>query len=193
MGFNRPMKTIFILAVLVLSTSAFARQTIALPVVNFSVSTDHALSKFDQMISNPERVLQRYRPVGVKIKNKNVAGNEISFTAVKTVLMISKSVYVHGVLDTRETGKGCGANERAYSLRMRFESSDRLVTDNVDELRAVLCLRENSESKVSGRIQPALLTGDRYSRTLGPLAVGLIKDQVSPLLSALTEEIKAMR
>lgn len=181
------------IAILFLSSVAFARQTIALSPVNFHVSTVEALSKFDQVISNPESVLKRYRPVGVKVNNKRVAGNEISFNAVKTVLLISKSVYVHGVLDTREIAKGCGSGERAYSLRMRFESSDRLVTDNVDELKALLCLREISNSKVSGQIRPALITGDRYSRTLGPLAINLIKDQVSPLLSALTEEIKSMR
>jgi hypothetical protein len=151
------------------------------------------MSKFDQVISNPERVLKRYRPVGVRVSNKRVAGNEISFTAMKTVLLISKSVYVHGILETREVNRGCGRLERAYSLKMRFESSDSLVTNNVDELRALLCLREDSDSKVSGQIRPELITGDRYSRTLGPLAINLIKNQVSPLLNALTEEIKSMR
>ncbi len=184
---------IILIVVLSLSTSAFARQSIGLAPVSFQVSTDHVLSKFDQVISNPESVLKRYRPVGVRVTNKRVAGNEISFTAIKTVLLISKSVYVHGILETREVGRGCGRSERAYSLKMRFESSDRLVTDNVDELRALLCLRENSDTNVSGQIRPELITGDRYSRTLGPLAINLIKDQVSPLLNALTEEIRSMR
>lgn len=161
--------------------------------VSFQVSADYAMTKFDQVISNPEKVLRRYRPAGVKVSNKRVAGNEISFTAIKTVLLITKSVYVHGVLEISEVGRGCAKLERAYSLKMYFESSDRLVTDNVDELRAVLCLREDTDAKVSGQIKPVLIKGERYSNTLGPIAVNLIKAQVSPILNALTEEIKSMK
>lgn len=188
------MNKILMVAILSLSSfSAFARQSITLPTVSFQVNADYAMTKFNQVISNPEKVLKRFRPAGVKVSNKRVAGNEISFTAVKTVLLITKSVYVHGVLDISEVGRGCGKLERAYSLKMYFESSDSLVTDNVDELRAVLCLSEDSDSKVSGQIKPVLIKGERYSNTLGPIAVNLIKAQVSPILTALTEEIKSMK
>lgn len=173
------------LLLLVLSPSVFAN--VALSPINFQVSASNALSKFDQAVHNPEGLLRRYRPAGVKISRKSVAGNEISFTATKTVLVISKSVYVHGILETRDTGRGC------YNLRMHFEASDALVTNNVEEMQATICVREESDSKLSGVVRAQIVTGPRYSRTLGPMAINLIKDQVQPILSALTEEMKSMR
>lgn len=187
------MKTTFFALALLVSSSVFARQSIGLPPINFQVSAQNAQSKFDQVVHDPENILKRYKPVGVKITNKRVSHNEISFTAIKTVLFISKSVYVHGVLDTREVSVGCSRDERGYSLKMRFDSSDQLVTNNVDELRALICVREVSESSIAGQIRPLLIKGERYSSTLGPIAVNLIKDQVQPLLNAVTEEIRSMR
>jgi hypothetical protein len=186
------MKALLLLALLS-SSFAFARQGVTMAPINFQVSTDHGLSKFDQVISNPERILRRYRPEGVRVSNKNVSRNEISFTATKTVFMISKSVYVHGVLETGDDNRSCSNNETGYRLRMHFESSDHLVTNNVDELRALICVRELSAFKIAGQIRPQIILGERYSKTLGPMAINLIKDQVSPMLTALTEEIKAMR
>jgi hypothetical protein len=187
------MNIVLLSLILFLSTHAFARQSIALSPINFEISAAHALSKFDQVVQNPEDILRRFRPVGVKIINKRVSQNQISFTAIKTVLVISKSVYVHGILESSEVSRGCSEDRKGYALKMRFDSSDQLVTDNVDELRALICLREESNSKISGQIRSQIITGNRYSRTIGPLAVNLIKDQVNPLLSALTEEIKSMR
>ena len=170
-----------------LSFPAFARQSISLTPINFQVNSTHVLSKFEEAVLNPEGILRRYKPTGVRATNKRVAGNEISFVATKTVLVISKSVYIHGILESRDAGNGC------YNLNMRFETSDRLVTDNVEQLQARICVKEDSNSKLSGQVRAQILTGNRYSRTLGPMAVNLIKDQVSPILNALTEEIKAMR
>lgn len=181
------MNTILLLLVLIVSPSVFARQSMALTPISFQISAPQALSKFHDVVLNPEDILRRYRPVGVKVTNKRVSHNEISFNAIKTVLFISKSVYVHGVLESNEVSRGC------YNLKMRFESSDQLVTNNVDELKANICVREDSDSKISGQIRAQIITGDRYSRTLGPIAVNLIKDQVQPLLTAVTEEIRSMR
>lgn len=179
--------------VLSLSHSVFAGQSVSLAPINFKVSAAHALSKFEQVVLRPENLLRRYRPVGVKISNKQVAGNEVSFTATKTVLFVSKSIYVHGIFESNEVARGCARGEVGYSLMMHFESSHHLVTDNVDRLQALICLREETDSKISGQIRSQINLGSRYSRTLGPIAVNLIKDQVQPLLSALTEEIRSMR
>ena len=181
------MKTTLLLLVLSVSPSVFARQSMALSPINFQIAAPNALSKFHDVVLNPEDILRRFKPAGVKISNKNVARNEISFTATKTVLVISKSVYVHGVLESHEASRDC------YSLRMHFEGSSHLVTDNVEELQASLCVREESPNKITGQIRPQIILGDRYSRTLGPMAINLIKDQVQPLLTAVTEEIRSMR
>lgn len=186
------MKTIYLLLGLMLSSSVFA-QAIQLAPVNFQVNADHALSKFDDAVNHPEDVLRRFRPDGVRVSNKQVSQNEISFYATKTVLFVTKSIYVHGIFEANEINRGCSRDEKGYLLKMHFESSHRLVTENVQELRAVVCLREISRSKITGRVNAQIIKGPKYSMTLGPMAVGLIKDQVSPLLTALTEEIKSMR
>lgn len=180
------MKKYLLLSFLV-SFSALARQSIPLAPIAFRVSASSALSKFEQVVLQPENLLRRYRPVGVKISNKHVAGNEVSFVATKTVLFISKSVYVHGILESRDSGRGC------YNLRMHFESSDALVTNNVSEMQAQICVKEESDSKLTASVRSQIITGDRYSSTLGPMAVNLIKEQVQPLITALSEEIQSMR
>jgi hypothetical protein len=186
------MKKILMSVVMLFTVTAFG-QSVPLSPVNFQISADHALSKFEEAISHPEDVLRRFRPAGVRVSNKQVSSNEISFTATKTVLVISKSVYVHGVFESNEVIRGCTRSENGYLLRMHFESSSRLVTDNVQELRALVCLREVSSSKISGQVRAQIIKGSRYSTTLGPMAINLIRDQVSPLLSALNEEIRSMR
>jgi hypothetical protein len=175
-----------------ISLSAFG-QSVALPPVNFQVNADHALSKFEDAILHPEDVLQRFRPAGVRVSNKHVAQNEISFVATKTVLLVTKSIYVHGVFESREFNRGCSGNEKSFLLRMHFESSHWVVTDNVQELRAIVCLRENSNTNISGQVRAQIIKGRKYSNTFGPIAISLIKDQVNPLLTALTEEIRSMR
>ncbi|MBC7713953.1 MAG: hypothetical protein H7177_11480 [Rhizobacter sp.] len=187
------MKKILLLMVLLLSLPAFARENIVIPPVNFQISTDHALSKFDQALLHPEEILKRYMPIGVKISNKRVTQNEISFIATKTYLFISKSILVNGILESSEVIRGCSREEVGYELKMHFESSDHLVTDNVEELQVLICLREENQSKITGQIRSQIITGSRYSYPTGPFAVSLIKDQVSPLLSAMTEAIKSMR
>ncbi|MBC7428177.1 MAG: hypothetical protein H7336_06170 [Bacteriovorax sp.] len=187
------MKIILLFMVLLLSLPAFARESIALPPVNFQISTGHALSKFDQAVLHPEEILKRYTPTGVKVSNKRVSQNEISFIATKTYLFISKSVLVNGILESSQVTRGCSREEVGYSLKMRFETSDNLVTDNVEALQVLICLREENQSKITGQIRSQIITGSRYSNPTGPFAVSLIKDQVSPLISAMTEAIKSMR
>ncbi len=187
------MNIILLFLVLLLSSSAFAQRSVSLSPIRIEISAENVLSKFEEAVLNPEDVLRRYRPSGFKVTNKRVARNEISFTATKTVLFVTKSLYVHGLLDSSETRSGCSRGEKGYNLNMRFDSSDHLVTDNVDELQALVCLSEESDSKISGQIHSQIILGSKYSKPLGPFAVSLIKDQVSPLISALTEEIKSMR
>lgn len=191
-GLNGPMKIILFAAVMSVSVTAFG-QSVSLAPINFQISASHALSKFEDAISHPEDVLRRFRPAGVRVSNKYISRNEITFTATKTVLVVSKSVNVRGVFDSQEVGRGCAASEKGYMLSMHFQGSDRLVTDNVREMRALVCLRENSNSNISGKVRAQIIKGSRYSSTLGPMAINLIRDQVSPLISALTEEIRSMR
>lgn len=186
--------TVMFLLLLVAPTITFAKESVALSPINFQINADNALSKFEQTLNSPERLLKRFQPVGAKISKKQVSHNAISFVATKTVLFISKSVYVNGVLDSNVDDRVCSTKGAiGYRLTMRFDGSDALLSNNVEEIEATICLRSQSEKTIIGNAQSKVILGDNYSKALGSIAVDLIKDQVPALLSALTEEIKSLR
>lgn len=187
------MKRMMIFLMLLVAPSVYANQSVELSPISFQVSAENVLSKFEQTVLYPEGLLKRFRPVGPKISNKQVSQNVISFVATKTVLFISKSVYVNGVLETSKDSRACPKGEVGYSIKMRFDSSDDLVTDNVEELQSTICLHSPSDARLVATARSRIIIGNNYSKILGPTAINLIKEQVSPLLNALTEEIKFLR
>ena len=187
------MKKLMIITLLTIAPSVFAKESITLSPINFQINAVDALSKVEQTVLYPEGLLKRFQPVGAKISNKKVSQNVISFVATKSVLFISKSVYVNGILDSVEDSKSCLKDGVGYKIKMSFDASDDLVTNNVEELQATICLYPQSDSKLVGNVQSKIVTGNNYSKVLGPTAVNLIKEQVSPLLNALTEEIKSLK
>lgn len=176
-----------------LATPVIAGKSIDLAPMVIQVSTNNALSKIEQTLLYPENLLKRFEPVGATITNKRVSQNVISFTATKTKLFISKSVYVNGIFEASENKKSCPNGEFGFNLRMHFETSDALVTDNVEELQAILCLKGESSSQLNGNVRSKIVLGKNYSSLLGPKIVGLIQEQVNPLINAITEEIKSLR
>lgn len=187
------MKKMMIFLMLLVAPAVFAKQSVALTPITFQVSADDALSKFEKTVLYPEGLLKRFRPMGAKISNKRVSQNVISFIATKSVLFISKSVYVNGILESSEGSRACSKEDVGYSLKMHFDSSDDLVTDNVEGLEAIICLHSQSDTKLVGTVRSKIIIGNNYSNTLGPIAIKLIKEQVTPLFNALTEEIKSLR
>lgn len=187
------MKKMMIFLVLLVAPSAFANQSVALSPISFQLRADGVLSKFEQTVLSPEGMLTRFRPVGAQISHKHVFHNVISFVATKSALFISKSVYINGVLESSEDNQACSQKDVGYRLTMRLDSSDTLVSNNVEGLEAIICLHSQSDTELAGVVRSRIIIGNNYSRTLGPIAINLIKKQVSPLLSALTEEIKSLR
>jgi hypothetical protein len=189
------MKTPITLAVFLFLSAPFvaANDSVAMAPIKFQITTEDALAKFEQTIKSPEGLLKRYKPVGAKISRKQVSQNQMSFVATKTVLFISKSVYVNGILDAHEDSKSCAKNEMGYSLEMSFDASDRIVSNNVERIQATLCLKELADNKITGVAHSKIIIGNNYSSTLGPVAVNLVKEQVPALLDALTKEITSLR
>ena len=187
------MKMMMMLLLLMVAPSVFANQSVALSPINFQVSAGDVLFKFEQTALNPQGVLKRFRPVGAKISKKRVSQNVISFVATKTVLFISKSVYVNGILESSVDNRACSKEDVGYSLKMHFDSSDELVTNNVEGLEATVCLHSKSDTIIVGNVRSRIIIGNNYSKILGPIAIDLVKQQMSPLIKALTEEIESLR
>ncbi len=171
--------------------TAYAAGVVEITPIDFEWNATSVLDKFTDTLKYPEGILNRYEPVGAVITNKKVSSNSISFTATKTKLLISKSIQLNGILTSEVSKKSCSVGQVGYFLKMRFDGSDSLVTDNIEELKAVICLSPLSPDKVKGRIQSQIILGKNYSSLLGPKIVSLVKDQVPQILLALTEEIKS--
>jgi hypothetical protein len=187
------MKKAMFILLLIVAPSVFATQSIALSPISFRVSADNVLSKFEQAVLYPEGVLKRFQPVGAKISNKHVSQNTISFVATKSKFFISKAVHVNGILESSADNRTCSKKDVGYTLKMSFDNSDDLVTNNVEGLEAIICLHSQSDRELVSIVRSRIILGNNYSKMLGPIAINLIKEQVSPLLNALTEEIKSMR
>lgn len=187
------MKNSLVLFLFLSAPFISANESVAIQPIKFQITAADALNKFEQTMKYPESLLKRYTPVGAKISKKQVSQNQMSFIATKTVLFISKSVYVNGVFDSREDSRACAKNDIGYNLEMSFSASDRLVSDNVERIQATLCLKPLSENKISGIAHSKIIIGNNYSNTLGPVAINLVKEQVPALVDALTKEITSLR
>lgn len=187
------MKTPIALFLFLAAPFVAANDSVAIAPIKFQITADNALSKVEQTVRSPEGLLKRYNPVGAKITRKQVSQNQMSFVATKTVLFISKSVYVNGIFDSHEDHKSCAKNEVGYAIEMNFDASDGLVSNNVESIQATICLRSVAENKIVGTAHSKIIIGKNYSNTLGPVAINLVKDQVPALLDALTKEITSLR
>ncbi len=184
------MKKMIALLLLLATPSIYANHSVEMAPINFQICGNDALSRFEQAIFYPEGVLKHDRPAGAQISNKHVSQNVINFVATKSLLFVSKSVYVNGILEAKEDNQRCSKNDFGYELSLRFDSSDNLITSSVERLEGVICLRPHSDTSFIGILRSKIILKNDYSKILGPMAIDLIKLQLSPLLSALSEEIK---
>lgn len=161
--------------------------------ITFQIKQSKAAEKIEEVLKYPEGLLKRFRPAGVNFTNKIISNNVISFEATKAVLFLSHTVRIKGTLYTEEVGQGCAQNQRGYKLTLVLDGSDTLVVDNIDRLEAILCTSVVQSNLITGIAKGIIYKGSHYSNLFGPVAKGIIEDQVSPLLKALNEEIQAMK
>lgn len=185
------MKSALVL-LLVFSSNLFAEEML-IPTQKFQISASNVEEKIELAIKYPESTLKRFQPAGAKITNKRVSNNNISFNATKSVLMISKTVHVNGILNTEQNNRLCQKNESGYKLTLELDGSDMLITDNIDRMEANLCVSSVSKSMADIRVSSKVILGNNYSSAMGSIAADMIKLQINPLINALTEEIKAMK
>lgn len=188
-------KQILFLSLLVLSTLPMARaeEFFVVPEKKFSLVAENVEGKIEDLLQNPEPVLKRFRPAGAKITEKNVSGNRINFKANKTVMFITKTVYVNGVLDVVSDNLGCLKNQKGYLATFDLLGSDGLVYDNIDRIEARACITIKNGKNADISVKAKLFKAANYSSTLGGIVKGLIEAQVDPLFLALTEEVRARK
>lgn len=184
------MKKLLFLA-LVAGTNLYAEEFFSIAPMKFQIESAMVEEKLEQTLKYPEGLLGRFKSEGATMSDKKVSQNMISFNVTKTVMFISKTVFVNGALDVTEDTKSCNKNQKGYKLFLNLDGSDQLVTDNIDRLEAIICAETLTRKKIIGTVKGRIYKGNDYSRLVGPVAKGIIEDQLNPLLKALIEEVQS--
>lgn len=183
------MKIYLTSLVLLLSLNiALAADYIDLPQAQFEAQAEDIQERVGAIIANPEPILVRYKPVGIKIANKKVSGNTISFMATKTVIGISKTVLFNGTLDINESDSSI--NQRCFKAVLDFAGSGALIYENIEELHMSICTVEKAPNHLSAIAKIRLLKGRNYGGVISGIAKSLIEDQVKPIITSIKEEIE---
>jgi hypothetical protein len=185
----------FLAALLLVSFNLMAQDYSPIPRRNFQIRTTGVEEKLQRAFTYPEGILKRFQPqgAGATISNKRVSRNTIQFEATKRIAFLSKTVFVQAQLDAEQDNRGCGPQEKGYSLRMSFDGSDSVVNDNVDRLESKICTKLGPNSTLSGYVQGKIFKGYSPSMLLEGLAAEMIVAQVDALLKAIVDEVQLMR
>ena len=188
------IKFLLLSALAVLSSSSFAGEGfLVLPSSSFEIKSENALQKLDDVVRAPELILRRFNPRGAKIKNKQVSQSQIQFLATKTYLMISKTVFVHGVLDLDNSNSCRSKKQMGYLASMDFAGSSGLLTDNIEKLEVLICVTEVANNDLNVVVNPKMIKGNNYSDLIGGVVKSLLTDQVNPLIDAIREEMASRK
>ena len=171
-----------------LSTHVFAGDYIDLPVSTFESKAEGIYDRINNIINNPEPVLVRYKPVGMKIRDKVINHNQIQFLATKEVLGISKTVLYKGTLDISYIDSQ--PNQKCFKTFLDFNGSGDLIIENIENLEMVFCTKEKGPDHLSATVKSKMKKGQGYGGVIGPIAKNLIADQVAPIITSIKEEIE---
>jgi hypothetical protein len=180
-----------LILILIAVTNLHAEEFFKLAPIKFQIQGPNVEERLEQALKSPEGVLRRYKSEGVKISDKKVSQNTVSFNATKSVLLISTTVFVNGFLDVTQDVNSCEKKQIGYKLVLNLDGSDALLTDNIDHLEADICVQSLNEKTLTGSVKGRIYKGANYSNPVGPVAKGIIEDQLNPLLNALKEEVQS--
>lgn len=159
-----------------------------------TVSASDVSRKLEDTVLETDGFLKRFTPVGVEMKKKIVEGNTFDYIVVKKFLGFAKEVAVKGSLTFERVATGCHANEEAYLGTIDFTGSQPVVVDNVEEATLLVCSKESSKSAATVRMQGKIVyKGKKFSWIVEKFAIGLIKDQIEGLVSAIKQDVSAKR
>nr|BDT29901.1 hypothetical protein BHI3_33670 [Bacteriovorax sp. HI3] len=171
-----------------LSTQVFAGDYIDLPVSTFESKAEGIYDRINDIINNPEPVLVRYKPVGMKIKDKVINKNQIQFWATKEVLGISKTVLYKGTLDISYVDSQPA--QKCFKAFLDFNGSGDLIIENIENLEMIFCTKEKGPDHLIATVKSKMKKGQGYGGVIGPIAKNLIADQVAPIITSIKEEIE---
>lgn len=183
-------KFFILIALLIKINLSFAAGFIDLPSTQFEAKAENIQSKINEIIANPEPILHRYKPVGLKIKNKIINHNQIQFLATKEVLGISRTVLYNGTLNIELINPI--KNQNCFLATLDFNGSGELIIDNIEQMLMTVCTSEIDPNHLKAQVKTRLLKGNNYGGLIGGIAKNLIADQLDPILVSIKEEIESL-
>lgn len=167
----------------------------------FEIKAPNVHSKFEESAFNPEGILRRFKANGLTMKNTVINGSTIQFTAQKTIMGVPvpqmpgvpSVIQVYGELSLERASSGCKDGENAYDGKMDFSRSGATLSDNITELRLVVCTTEKSSSHLVVRVKSKLMKGNNYSSFYGDFAKKTIQEQISSIIAATKADVLSRR
>ena len=181
------MKALIFLS-LIFSIPVWGGDYIDLPATTFEAKATNIYDRINDIINNPEPVLIRYRPVGMKVKDKVITHNQIQFLATKEVLGVSRTVLYKGTLDISYVDGP--VNQKCFRAFLDFNDSGDLIIDNIESLDMLFCTYQKAPGYLGTTVKSKLKKGPRYGGLIGAIAKNLIADQVDPIIASVKEEIE---
>ena len=173
------------------SSIAFAEDFFSIAPFNFQMATLEGLSKLDHSLKYPEGLLEKFKPEGAVITNKTTSLQNVSFYAKKSYFGFSQTVFVKGTFESQSIEKSCQLNETGYNIDFSFEGSDSIVSDNIDHISVLLCVKLLNAELLSVDVLARIYKSAHYSNFLGSIVKDIIEAQINPLIKALRQDVIA--
>lgn len=160
----------------------------------YTVSAPRADSKLEDTLLETEGFLKRFAPAGVEVQRKLVYGNSFEYLVTKRILGFPKQFDIKGSIYFERASSGCLSTESAYRGTANFIGSEVGVTDTLDTLSLLVCVKENSATSLSLRVKSMLFyKGKKFGIIIENIAEKLIIEQVDALFLATKQEIAAQK
>lgn len=164
-----------------------------IPLIKFELNTSNAIEKFEFVLMNPKDYLENFIPKGIKLRDRNFQGKMLSFKATKKVLLISKTLFVSGVIDYKLGNEYCVKGENGYEISIDFQSSESLVYENLKSILLNICVENYLNKNLKVRAFGEITDGDNQFPVLNNIIKTTIVDQISPILSSFKEQVQKIK
>jgi hypothetical protein len=190
---NLLVKTLFVMTCLPIAFTSASDLFVATETA-YSVTAPKADSKFEDTLLETEGFLKRFVPAGVEVKRKMVKGNSFEYLVTKRILGFPKHFDIKGSMTFERSSSGCVGSENAYRGTADFIGSEVGVTDTLDTLSLLVCVKENSSTSLSVRVKSMLFyKGKKFGRIIENIAEKLIVEQVDTIFLAVKQEVAAKK
>ncbi len=178
------IRSLLLLSAVAIASKALALESVALPISSFELKTANVFNKLEMVANDPEGLLKRFKPSGLKLISKSVSLNKIEMQVSKTVMFISKEVHLTAVLDIKAF-RTVNPQEFCYDIKLDLAGSDLIITANVDSLNMIVCGTLVNENLARIKVWPKIIKSPDFHSLIGPISTDIISEQINPMIQSI--------